>query len=176
MISAKDCKHFRTQNGTTLIEILLYLALISTLVMAVLAFFSAVISAREKAATMLNVDQQSMQIMQQINQEVRSSDGIASPLPGESAGSLSLSQGSEDSESVLTFSLEDGRLVLNDVTSEVSYLNSGYVSITELSFKNVSRPETNDCIRIQFTISHVNPDGRSEMSYTKNYYGGACVR
>src|SRR3989338_5199189 len=80
----------QTQFGFTLIEIILYLGIMMVIVGSVSAFSALLLSARAKAHTILEVEQQGTAILQLMSATIRGSDGINAPQAGTSASSLSL--------------------------------------------------------------------------------------
>jgi len=50
------------------------------------------------------------------------------------------------------------------------------VTVSGLTFQNLSRSATPGTVRIQFTLTHVNPAGRNEYSFAKTFIGSATLR
>ncbi|HLD81817.1 MAG TPA: prepilin-type N-terminal cleavage/methylation domain-containing protein [Patescibacteria group bacterium] len=69
----------QTQFGFTLIEIILYLGIMMVIVGSVSAFSALLLSARAKAHTILEVEQQGTAILQLMSATIRGSDGINAP-------------------------------------------------------------------------------------------------
>ncbi|HSX16947.1 MAG TPA: type II secretion system protein [Patescibacteria group bacterium] len=78
------------QAGYTLIELLLYVAIIGTLLTAVVFFFSTTTDARVKNQTILEVNDQGTALMDSITQVVHNATSITAPSTGTSAPSLTL--------------------------------------------------------------------------------------
>jgi len=78
------------QSGYTLIELLLYVALLSILLTAVVFFSSIALDARVKNQTITEVDEQAAQVMDNITQTIRNATSVTTPAAGASSPSLTL--------------------------------------------------------------------------------------
>ncbi len=78
------------QHGYTLIELLLYVAIIGTLLTTVTYFFGTVVDARVKNQTIIEVNDQGAALMDYLTQTVRNATSITAPATGLSASSLTL--------------------------------------------------------------------------------------
>lgn len=162
-------------NGFTLIELLLYVSIIGVMVLSVAGFLSLLMQSRVKNQTISEVEQQGLQVMQMITQTVRNAEAITSPAPGASASSLTLEVITATNDPTI-FDLSSGVIRIKEgVNSAVSLTNSRVVA-SDLTFRNISRASTPGTIRIQFTLTHVNPSGRNEYSYSKTFYDSATLR
>jgi type II secretory pathway pseudopilin PulG len=83
-------KHLAHQAGYTLIELLLYISIISILFSSVMVFYDASLKARVKNQSILEVEQQGKQIMDTITQAIRSADSITAPTAGNTGSQLTL--------------------------------------------------------------------------------------
>lgn len=83
-------KYTHKQAGYTLIELILYIALVGILLGAVTSYFGVVLTARVKTETIAEVEQQGQLIMESLAQSVRNSNYIGAPYPGASAPRLTL--------------------------------------------------------------------------------------
>ena len=55
-------------------------------------------------------------------------------------------------------------------------ISNSRIEVSELTFENLSEVETPGIIRIEFTLTHINPDGRNEYDYQQTFYGSASLR
>jgi type II secretory pathway pseudopilin PulG len=60
--------------------------------------------------------------------------------------------------------------------SPVYMLTNNRVTVSGLSFRNMSRPGTPGTIRTQFTITLKNPENRQEFNFSKTFYGSMSIR
>lgn len=77
-------------SGYTLIELLLYIAMIGALLTGVTMFFGTTLDARVKNQSISEVDQQGAQIMELITQTIRNADSVTTPAAGASGSTLTL--------------------------------------------------------------------------------------
>src|SRR5674476_477978 len=80
------------RKGFTLIEMLLYLAILSIMVLAFSSFLSFSYTSRVKATVIAEVEQQGSQTMSLITQNIRNAASITAPASGVVASSLTLTE------------------------------------------------------------------------------------
>jgi len=78
------------QAGFTLLELLLYVALVGGLLTLAISFYGTAIDARIKNQSIVEVNDQGTALMDHITQIIRSASSITSPTAGTSAASLTL--------------------------------------------------------------------------------------
>jgi Tfp pilus assembly protein PilW len=78
------------QRGYTLIELLLYVAIVGALLTSVTYFFGTVTDARVKNQTILEVNEQGAAVMDYITQTIRNATSVTAPAIGVSGASLTL--------------------------------------------------------------------------------------
>ena len=165
----------KTIKGFTLIEILLYISISSVLLLSVSSFFSMLLQSRVKNQTVAEVEQQGLEVMQIITQALRNADVINAPAPGTSAASLSANTLISGSNPTI-FDLSSGAIRITEGANPAIPLTNSHISGTNIIFKNLSRSGTPGTVRIQFTLSHNNPGGRNEQSFTKTFIASATLR
>ena len=151
------------QKGFTLIELLLYVSIVGSLLLAVSLFFAMTVDARIKSQSINEVDQQGILLMDYITQTIRNADTISAPAAGTSSASLTLT--------VPTGSLSPTVFDLSTTTAQVQEgvgtavpLTSDKVAVSNLIFKNLTRSGTPGIVQVSFTVSRVNPSGKSEYT------------
>jgi len=154
MIKIKDRK-----LGITLIETLLYCALFSVFIMAITIFAWDVSTGKIKNDSQAEVDDEAQIVMDEITGIIRNAKSIVTPAStGSSSANLVLSM---PDGNVKTFDLASDRLRVTD-NNGTQNLTSNLVSVSQLTFTNVSNSGTPGCIRIQMLISRSNLSGGSE--------------
>lgn len=162
-------------HGFTLIELLLYVSILGAMILSVSAFLPLFMESRVKNQTISEVEQQGVQMMQATIQTVRNATTINTPTQGLSSTSLSVNV-ADSAKNPTIFDLSSGVIRMKEGGgSPVSLINSKVV-VSNLSFQNLSRTDTPGTVRIQFTITHVNPEGRQEYNFSKTFYGSATLR
>lgn len=137
-------------KGFTLIELLLYVSIVGAVILSVSAFLPLLMQSRVKNQTISEVEQQGVQVMQLITQTGRNADSI---------------------NFTTAFDLSGGTIRQNSIA-----LTNSRVVASNLTFQNLSRTGTPGTIRIQFTLTHINPEGRQEYNFSKTFYGTATIR
>lgn len=168
-------KKNHSQTGFTLIELLLYVAISSVMLLAISFFLQTLLESRIKNQTIAEVEQQGLQAMQIITQTARNAEAITFPITSTSASSLTLDVLSITNDPTV-FDLSNNKIRITEGVSSPVELTNSRVTVSGLTFQNLSRAVTPGTIRIQFTITHVNPAGRNEYSFTKTFTGSATLR
>ncbi len=158
-------------GGFTLLELLLFTSLAAILISALAAFVSLVLQSRVKQQTIVEVEEQALQVMEQITHDIRSATSITSPSVGTTATSLSLS-----GTSPTLWEGAQAQFWRTSGSSAPLPLTSSGLVISNVQFSNVSRAQTKGIVRVQFTLARLNPPGRNEYDYSKTFYGSAALR
>lgn len=165
----------KTQKGFTLVELLLYIAIVSIIVFSSASLLQFTLESRVKNQTIAEVEQEGVQVMQLITQTIRNGTAINLPTIGNSSALLSINVVT-GANSPTIFDLSSGRVRIKEGSGVATNLTSSKVTVTNLNFQNLSRTSTPNTIRISFTISYVNTSGRSEYTYSKTFYGSTNLR
>lgn len=162
------------EEGMTLIEVLLYTAIASTVFLAIAGIFSMVIQAREYDQTSAEVNAVGDRIVETITREVRNASSVTTPLPGEAADYLAVEAQDPESGSVV-FSVSDFTMLVSDASITDVPLSSGRVEVTDFVVTGMEGVD-GELVTFSFTITHINPDNRSEYAYTRSFQGSAVTR
>ena len=163
------------KKGFTLIEMLLYLSILSVVVLALSSFLFLTYTSRIKGNVIAEVEQQGSQTMSLITQNIRNSSGITLPVAGASAASLDLTE-YIGAVSPTIFNQSGNKIQITEGAGGAVDLTSNRVIVSGLSLQNLSRPGTPGVIRIQFTLTHINPANRGEYIYSKTFTSTASRR
>lgn len=165
----------KNSTGFTLIELMLYVGLASILLMSTSLFLSVLLTSRVKNQTIAEVEGQGIQVMQIITQTLRNADSVNLPLPGATLSSLNLITYTGSLNPTI-FDLSSGVIRITEGAGAPVALTNTRVSVSSLTFQNLSRLNTPYTIRIQFTLSYINSIGRNEYNYSKTFIGSASLR
>lgn len=168
-------KKNHSQSGFTIIELLLYVAISSVILLVISLFLQTLLESRIKNQTIAEVEQQGLQVMQMITQTARNAEAITSPAQGASAATLTLDVITVANDPTI-FDLASGVIRITEGTGSAVSLTNSRITASSLTFQNLSLTSTPGTIRIQFTLTHVNPEGRNEYSFTKTFTGSATLR
>lgn len=149
-------------KGFTLIELIIYVAIIGVILVLMTGFLWNVIFGNVKETAYQEVQQNARFALAKITQETKKATGINSPLPGDSpSNSLSLAMAAS-SLNPTVFDITGGKLIITQGASGPYELTSDQVIVSNLQFTNLSYPDTPGTIRIEITIDHTNPGNRNE--------------
>lgn len=168
-------KKNHSQSGFTLIELLLYVAISAVILLAVSFFLQTLLESRIKNQTIAEVEQQGLQAMQMITQTTRNAEAIILPAQGASASSLTLDVLTGASDPTV-FDLSSGIIRIAEGADPPVALTNSRVTTSAITFQNLSHAGTPGIIRIQFTLMHINPEGRNEYNFSKTFIGSATLR
>lgn len=140
----------KNHKGFTLIELLLYVSIVGAIIFSVAGFLSLLMQSRVKNQTIAEVEQQGAAVIQIITQTGRNA---------------------ADVNFTAAFDLSGGTIRENAIA-----LTNSRVVASGLTFTNLSRPGTSGTVRVQFTLTHVNPSGRNEYNFNRTFTGSASRR
>lgn len=169
----------RSQNkrkgAFSLVETLLYIAIVSTVIVALTSFLSVnqVTSARNQ--TVNEVEQQGAQTLQLITQTIRNATSVTGPVVGTPGSTLTLVV-TDSAKSPTIFDLSSGAIRIKEGTGTAFNVTSNKISVTSLTFTNLKPGTQKDSIKIQFTLSYINPGSKQEFNYSQTFYGTADIR
>jgi len=146
------------RKGFTLIEIMIYTAIVVIILAAVVNFAWNIIYGGVKTSSWQEVQQNTRFAMERITQAVRSASGINSPSMGNSANSLSLQMANPDLNPTV-FDVSEDKIRLSQGINGPYELTTDELEVTNLNFTNLSYADTSGTIRIEITIEHKNPGG-----------------
>lgn len=174
-MSSLYIKNIKNNEGFTLIELLLYISIASIMLLTIVSFLNTLLEARIKNQTIMEVESQGSQVMQVITQSIRNAEGITSPSAGASETSLILDVVASTDDPT-TFDVSGGSIRITEgVTSAVSLTNDR-VTVSNFNITNLSQVNTPGIVRVEFTVTHVNPEGRFEYGFNKTFYNSASLR
>ncbi len=163
------------KTGFTLIELLLYISLVSVMIFSIVTLYMNLVSARVKNQVVGEVEQQAVQVLQIITQTGRNATVINNPLANQVGTSLSLAV-VDGTKNPTVFDLSGGVIRMTEGAGSAVPLTSSSVSVSGLTFSNLSSSGSPGTFRVQFTLNFVNPDGRNELNYSKTFYASATIR
>jgi Tfp pilus assembly protein PilW len=164
-----------SQQGFTLVELLLYVALTGTMLFALSTFFMALLQARVKNQAIAEVEQQGLQVIQSFTQVARNAQAITAPVAGSSANSTTFDVVLAGDDPTI-FDISGGQIRIKEGAAAAIPLTSTSVTASGLTFTNLTIGTTDGTERIEFTLTYVNPSGRNEFDYSKTFYASATIR
>jgi type II secretory pathway pseudopilin PulG len=167
----------RNVKGFTLIEMILYVAICSGLLLSLALFFVYIIGQRVKNQAIVDVNQQGQQVIWLVTQTVRNGRSINSPGIGASSTSLSITTGNALLDPTIFDVTASGTLEIKEGSTAYVPLTNSHVTVSTITFQNISSASSTDrVLRLNFTLTYNNPSGKPEYDYTKSFTGSATIR
>jgi len=163
------------QAGYTLIELLLYIAMVGVLLAAVTAFFGMATDARVKNQSITEVNEQATYALDIITQVVRNGTGISGPAVGASSSQLTVVVPTA-SLSPTVFDVSGGVLRIKEGAGAATTLTNSKVQVNSLTVTNLTRSGTSDVVQISLSLSRVNPSNMNQFDYAKTFTTSVGVR
>jgi type II secretory pathway pseudopilin PulG len=164
-----NLKNLKSKSAFTLIEVLLYISLIGTISISLVSMFGSVIESQRKAQTIDEINTQAAQVLQIMTQNIQNS--VSTTVTSSTLLTLVM-----PGPTTTLFQLSGSTLQIKEGAATAVNLTSNRVTVSGLTFTNVSRPTTKGAVRIQFTLNHVNLSGKNQFTYSQTFYATASVR
>jgi type II secretory pathway pseudopilin PulG len=160
-------------NGTTLIEVLLYVGIVAIISTALVQFALTAITSATKSTTQQEVSSVGRSIARRIQYEIRN----ASDINSISATQISLVT-KTPSTNPTVISLSGGNVTIKQGTGSVTNLNSSNTTISSFTFTDYSSSDTKTKhIEFQFDIQAAfGSSGRQEYTDALSFASSAEVR
>lgn len=166
---------FKIRRGFTLVEMILYVAIVSIFVTAMIEFALNIVYGRVKSYTQQEVNQNMRLAGKRINFEIRNATGVNSV----SASSVNLAV-SDSARNPTVIGLNGGRLTIgygvsgSCPTTAPCNLTSNLVNVSNLTFSDLSVSPFSTNIRFSITIE--SSGSVIEQQYPETYAGAAELR
>jgi len=168
-------ERYNTQAGYTLIELLLYVAMVGVLLGAITVFFSISTDARIKNQSINEVNDQGTFALDYAAQTVRNATSISSPAASTSGSQLTLAVPTS-SLSPTVFSVVGGVLQVKEGTATAIALTNSKIQVTSFSVTNLTRSGTSGIVQINLTLNRINAASRNEYDYQRTFTTSIGVR
>lgn len=146
----------KNTRAFTLIELIVYMGILTVVLLSVVNFSWEVVYGDAKARAAREVQQGSRLAMEKISEAILGASGITSPITGASSTSLSLAMQNPDLNPTM-IQLADGRLTIAQGGEGPYELTNNRISVTDFQVANVSYPDTPGTVKIQMTVGYLNP-------------------
>lgn len=151
----------KSNNGFTLIELILYIALVTIFISGAIRFSWDVIYSREKAYIQRMVSQSASAAMLRISYEIRNAKTIQSI----SSTQLVINDGTNDT--TINYNTSNKSIEITDASGGPYTLTNNQVSVTDLTFTDNSDPDTNSIgVNVNLTVTQANNTGSSQYNAT----------
>jgi type II secretory pathway pseudopilin PulG len=145
-------KIFKNNKAFTLIETLIYLAIIALVVTTFVSFGLAISQRGTKSFVVAEVNSNGLQVMEIISNKIKISDAVISPTKSNSGTALELDMPSTTDNTTLQVS--DGYLQIAEGLNPPVNLTSNLVTVTNFNVVNNARGNSADNLTVSFTVSY----------------------
>jgi len=163
-------KSYSKNKGFTLVELVLYIGLLSILIMIMSQMFIAIMKVKLESSSTSAVQKDGTYITTRLAYDIRRADQILSPLVGSSDSSLLLDVVDGAEHRTYTFASSSGTLTISDGISTET-LHGGDSQVTQFRVTRVGNSSTvanaKDTIDIVLTVSSIYSlsGGPDELTY-----------
>lgn len=156
----------KSAKGFTIIELVLYMGILSILLTVLSALFATIINVQLESKSTSGVDQTGRYIIAKLLFDTKSMSEVTLPaFPGEESTALQIQRNSIH----YTYSLDSNNnlRIKNDNTGEENVLNSMDTQVTGLNFLRVGSGGNNDTVQVTFTVSSriMQPKGQESRAF-----------
>jgi len=162
-----------TQKGLTLIEVLLYIAIIGIIIQGFITFILSITSANSKTYVIQEVQANTRMALDVISQKIRAADDVITPSEGNSTSTLVLDMPNSDLD--LTFSIINGVLDITEETASSTPITSNEINISSLTFTNLATAGEKDNIKIEITAIYKTGESK-EFQYSQMLQTSVSLR
>ncbi len=160
------------KSGFTLIETLIYIAIMGMILFSFVLFGLSITDARDKNYAVQEVQANSRLALDLIAQKIRRADAIVSPTEGNSSNSLTLDM--PNAESDLVFNIIDGTLNITEGGQNTPIIGRR-INVSGLTFTNLAGSGERGNIRVELTLEYKN-SGNVEFAYSQNISTAVSMR
>lgn len=156
----------KNQSGFTLVEFLIYIAIIGAILVGFIQFILSTAAARSETRATSEVNANMRFALDIMEQKIHGAQNILTPLEQSSAASIVLDMPSLAPD--ITFSVGNGVLNLTEQGGSAVPVTSKDVTVELFSVTNHARPGERDNLRISFVV-------RSNITGVESRYSRAVI-
>ncbi len=159
---------FRRRPGTTLVELIIYMAVLAVVGIAVFPLLFSSTEDRLLQETVSLVEQNGIQILQGIGTRIAHAETILSPSAASTASVLALRSGSGAITPII-IGLQDGVVQVAE-KADLEDMSSSQVAVSNLRFRNTSVSANRQSVEVTFTVSRA-IRLQAPHSYSQSFQG-----
>jgi len=167
------------QKGFTLVETLLYIAVIGGVSATFVNFSLSIASSGAKTYVTQEVHANGRLAVDLVSQRIRAATGVntGSSTFDSDPGVLSLAMAeAAKNPTIISLSGDDGVLRIKEGSNDAVSVTSSQTKMTNLTFTNLTATGARSNIRMQMTIEYDNPSGDVEYGYSQSLQTAVSVR
>ena len=165
------------QRGFTLVETLLYIAIIGGILTFTVNFSLTILDGQQKARSYQEAQQNARFSVDRISQEIRSAldVNVSSSTFLASPGALSLSH-RDSAKGPTIFDVSESRIRMRQGTTTSVFLTSDRVVVSSLIFEDLSFTNRTKNIRVSLSLYHSNPESSSILNGSTTLQSSVTLR
>ncbi len=137
---------------------------------------ATLLETRVKNEAIAEVEGQGLYVQDVITQTLRNAASIVSPTTGNTSNTTLSVNTYTPVLNPTVFSLTSGAMQITEGGGGAVLLTNPNVTMSNLTFSNLSRANTPGVVRIQFTLTYNNTVGRNEYNYARVFTSSASLR
>lgn len=154
-------------NGYTLVELLIYMALMSVFILVLLDLFTATLNTKLSSESLSALSMDSRYVLAKLGYDINNSEDVTLPIAGESSASLTVTSSGVTS----SYSLSNGDLI-KTVSGVGMKLNGSGTKFENITFRNIGNSGGKPTVRVNFTIrSETQVNGQYETQTVNTTIG-----
>lgn len=161
------------KKAFTLVELIIYIALSVILFLALFTFVVSINETRERSYVISEVENQGINLINKITRDLKTATNINTPT--QSNNSQNLSFLTRDGKNI-NFILADSVLKIIEDANPAIELHNDSVIVSELVFRNLSKADTKDNIKIELKLKFNSQDTKLIHNYEKTFYATVNLR
>lgn len=166
----------RRTRGFTLIELVVYISIVSGVLLIAVVLSIDLLRGRAKSTSLIVVNQNARLALERMTAAIRNANLVnaGSSTFGSHPGSLSL-QMPDSAVNPTVFDVSGGAMRVTEGTGSAQSLTSPDIEVTSLLFTYLNQTGS-EGIRISLELRRVNPAGVQEFNVQQSYVASAIVR
>ena len=167
------------RQGFSLIEVLIYIAIMAFAVVAIASFSISIANSRNKNYVVGEVQANGRGAFNIITQRILAAEGVNVGLStfDTDPGILSLQMAdAAKNPTIINLTADNGILQITEGASNAVSITSDEVQVTNLVFTNVTPAGRRENIRMEITIEYDNPSGDQEFEYSQSLQTSTSLR
>lgn len=154
-------------RGVTLIELLLYFAISSMLLLSASSFTATAFKARARSEVLTEVEQQGRFIVDQIVSSVESARAINSPASG--SGSTLILTTPDVAVSPTIFTVNSGKIEIKEGAAAPEPLHSDTVRVESFLVTQVGYASAPHVVRVELSLAYNSSSDSPEFNYVQSF-------
>ncbi len=168
-------QRFVQPMGFTLIELILYVSIASSVLLLATMSGIALMDVKIKNKAIAEVEQQGTHALFTVLAALRNSESITFPAAGVSSTTATLNVYAVPDDPT-RFDVQNQQLRMARGAGSFMSLTSTAVAVTSFRISNISRPTTPGAARVYLTLRFVHASGKSLYNYERTFIGSATLR